>query len=132
MSTLDAIEQEYPNVRVLKRERANAIVYLLMNEGADTIEPTVSFYEDEQVPEICDPETGSQLTAPVYSTHGDWGVHMPLKLNAYQTKVVVFKKDAPNPSEVPHLIARPESVDVLSVEATGERAFNSSVLAGNE
>jgi acetyl esterase/lipase len=125
-------EQEYPNVRVLKRERANAIVYLLMNEGEDAIEPTVSFYEDEQVPEIWDPETGSQLTAPVYSTHGDWGVHMPLKLNAYQTKVVVFKKDAPYPSEVPHLIARPESVDVLSVEATGERAFNATVLAGNE
>lgn len=122
------LEKEYPHVRVLKRERENAIVYLLMNEGEEAVEPTVSFYEDKMTPEIWDPETGSQMLAPVYTTHGEWGVHVPLELNAYQTKVVVFKKDAPDPSQVPHLIAKPDSLEVLSVKATGEKSFVATVL----
>ena len=120
-------EAAYPNIRVIKRERANAIVYLLMNEGNDAVEPTVSFY-DEKAPEIWDPETGTQIKAPIYSTHGEWGVHVPLKLNPYQTKVVVFAKDGASPAEVPHLIEGHDAIEVVSVEATSGTSFTAKVL----
>ncbi len=119
-------EKSYPDIRVLKRQRKNAIVYLLMNEGQQAVEPKVTFY-DEQTPQIWNPENGSRLTAPVYTTHGDGGIQMPLRLEPYQSKVVVFMKDAPNPAKVPHLIDAP--VEVLSVEPVSDRSFIAVVRA---
>ncbi len=120
-------EKEYPQIRVLKRERKNSMVYLLMNEGVESVAPTVNFY-DEQVPEIWDPETGSQTTAKVYSTHGEWGIRVPIKLEAFQTKVVVFKKEGPNPADVPHLVDVVDSVNVVSVSAATGQSFTAKVL----
>jgi len=122
-------EREYPQIRVIKRERANAVVYLMMNEGAEAVEPRVTFM-DTQAPEIWDPETGRQSMAPVYGTHGSWGVTLPVALDAFQTKVVVFRKDGPAPAEVPHLLAAPVGMEVRDVRATSDGAFVATVITG--
>lgn len=125
------MEKEYPNIRVIKRERANAVVYLIMNEAAEAVEPQVTFQE-LKAPEIWDPETGAQSLAPVFSSHGQWGIRLPLALSPFQTKVVVFHKEGKDPVNVPHLISAPVGMEVREVKASPSGGFRATVTSESD
>jgi acetyl esterase/lipase len=123
---LVTMENPNPDISVIKRQRTNAIVYLLMNEGEDTADLSVTFKEDK-TPEIWNPENGICETAPVYSNYGP-GIRLSLRLEPHQTKVVVFPDDKPTPEMVPHLTEAP--VDVISVKVSSDRSISAEILSG--
>ncbi len=101
------LEPACEKVRVLKRQRRNATVYLVMNEGENAIRPTITFLETG-TPELWDPDDGSQRMAPIFNT-GDSTTVLPLSLEPYKLMIVIFRKD----SLLPHLTEC--ELDVLSV-----------------
>lgn len=120
------LAKEDAKIRVLKRLRKNATLYILMNEGEETADLSASF-NDTRVPEIWDPENGNRRVAPVFTSSQHETV-LPLTLTPHQLKVVVFRDASPAVANTPHLIESP--LEVTSVEASGGGALMARVVSG--
>ena len=120
------LAKENSKICVLKRHRKNTTLYILMNEGEETADLTVSF-KDARLPEVWDPENGERRTAPVF-TSGQHETVLPLMLTPHQLKVVVFRDDSPAVANTPHLIESP--LEVTAVEASGNGALIARVVSG--
>ncbi|MFD7710855.1 glycosylhydrolase-like jelly roll fold domain-containing protein [Streptomyces sp. NPDC059786] len=106
------LEPARETVRALRVTRGKDTAFLFNNESADAVSST-AVLPAEGVPELWDPATGQAAPAPVYRTSRR-GLHLPLTLQPYETRIVVVRRNA---TAGPHLTDAP--VDVLSVERHG-------------
>lgn len=96
---LHAIEQSAPAtihtstpqtaLRVMKRRWKEADVYLLFNEGADTLDTTATLSSTPGTAELWDAQTGSVTALPTKTTAGSLSV--ALHFAPYTTRVVVVR-----------------------------------------
>ena len=92
-----------PDVRVLRLYSGNDVAFMVNNEGGAPAYTDATF-PVAGTPEIWDPRTGSSATAPQFEAH-DHATTVPLRLDPYETTVVVFRQAVPSPQDVPHLVA---------------------------
>jgi len=76
-------------LRVMKRRWKNADVYLFFNEGAQASDRAVTLISKGRAAEAWDPQTGT--VAAVQSTRGGGNLTVPLKLQPYETRVIVVR-----------------------------------------
>jgi hypothetical protein len=76
-------------LRVMKRRWKNADVYLFFNEGAQASDHEVTLMSKGRVVEAWDPQTGT--VAPLPSTRKGGNTLVQLKLQAYETRVIVVR-----------------------------------------
>jgi hypothetical protein len=76
-------------LKVMKRRWKNADVYLFFNEGAQASDHAVTLMSKGRIVEVWDPQTGS--VTPLQSTHGGGNLGVHLKLQPYETRVVVVR-----------------------------------------
>lgn len=113
------------DITVLRRTRNGDRVFLLMNEGSEPFENEVTF-PISGVPEIWDPADGSTRTATQFRVVDD-GTAMPLRLDPFELIAVVFPDDAPNPSQVPHILTT--DLPVTAVEQIDAQTLSATVRA---
>ena len=112
-------------VRVLRRARGDDRVFLVMNESEQPLETTATF-PVAGTPEIWDPDDGSHETATSFFAGRD-GTSVPLRLDPFEVTAVVFRKAAPQPAGVPHLVS--SGLEATRVEAAGARTIEAEVVA---
>jgi hypothetical protein len=76
-------------LRVMKRRWKNADVYLFFNEDAQASDHAVTLMSRGRIAEVWDPQTGS--VTPLQSTHSGGNLAVRLKLQPYETRVVVVR-----------------------------------------
>jgi len=76
-------------LRVMKRRWKNADVYLFFNEGAQASDHKITLMSKGRMAEAWDPQTGT--IAAVQSKRAAGGFSVPLKLQPYETRVIVVR-----------------------------------------
>jgi hypothetical protein len=76
-------------MRVMKRRWKNADVYLFFNEGTLESEHAVTLMSKGRIAQVWDPQTGS--VTPLQSTHSGGNLAVRLKLQPYETRVIVVR-----------------------------------------
>jgi len=105
-----------PSVKCLHRRLADAEVYFLFNEGAQTLR-VVATLEGSGFPQYWDAATGAKTLAEGWirdSTH----VYLPLTLEPFETKTIVLAGAAFRPDAVAPRIARVAEVQALGGDWT--------------
>src|SRR6266496_2278331 len=92
-----------PAVRVLRLYSGNDVAFMVNNEGNSPAYTDATF-PIGRTPEIWDPRTGSTAIAPQFEVHGQ-AATVPLRLDPYETSIIVFRQATPSPQDVPHLVA---------------------------
>ncbi|HYU02318.1 MAG TPA: hypothetical protein VEL02_00615, partial [Jatrophihabitantaceae bacterium] len=109
-----------PDVRVLRLYSGNDVAFMVNNEGSSPAYTDATFPVG-RTPEIWDPRTGSTATAPQFDVHGQQTT-LPLRLDPYETSIVVFRQATPSPQDVPHLVAggAVDGLDAVSLTAADD------------
>lgn len=109
-----------PDVRVRHVKRAADDAYLVVNL-ADRRVRTEATFDVAQTPELWDPENGRTQVAPVF-TRGDGTTTVPLDLQPFEARWVVFRPGAHPAGRTPHLTAANATVESVSVAGQAMRA----------
>lgn len=96
-----ALTPREPYVRVLRLYSGNDVAFMINNESGDTVRTSASF-QVAGTPQIWDPRTGSTASAAQFQVDGH-GTTVPLRLDPYETSIVMFRRAAPPPTAV-HLV----------------------------
>jgi hypothetical protein len=110
------------DVRVLRLAHGHDRSFIVVNESDRAIETTATFPASGE-PELWDPETGQTAEAGVWREAGRHATAVPLRLEAHETQVVVFRRGGRTP---PHAVSSPLPVE--QVEDAG-RDLRASVRA---
>jgi len=95
------------DVRVLRLEQGRDRSFIVVNEGGRAIETTATFPASGE-PELWDPDTGETAAAGVWRAAGRHATAVPLRLEAYETQVVVFGRGGRSPA---HAVSSPLPVE---------------------
>jgi len=112
-------------VRVLRRKRGDDRVLLVMNESDQPVETTATF-PIAGTPELWDPDDGSHETATRFFAGGG-STSVPMRLEPFEVTAVAFRKAAPEPGRVPHLVS--SKLEATRVAAAGARTVEADVVA---
>ncbi|MFJ3669742.1 glycosylhydrolase-like jelly roll fold domain-containing protein [Streptomyces sp. NPDC090106] len=117
------LEPAQDSVRALRVTRGADTAFVFNNESGTAL-TTTAVLPATGVPELWEPTTGATGTAPVYR-ESKRGLHVPLALAPYETRVVLVRAHATDP---PHLTDAP--VDVLTVERHGRALRATAEVTG--
>ncbi|HEY7048510.1 MAG TPA: glycosyl hydrolase [Jatrophihabitantaceae bacterium] len=112
-----------PNVRVLRLYRGNDVAFVINNEGSTPVRTQASF-PVAGAPQLWDPRTGRTGAAPQYEI-GHQSTTMPLRIDPYESTIVMFGKGIPSAS---HLVAGGDA-DGITVNSVGTNPTTADVSA---